>query len=113
VLDLISTAGEKANTIAMPVAEFVTDYVHAEFIRSALDLEGGGIEVDGEGTAIITESCVLNPNRNPASAKPNVKKNLKRLLGLDKIIWLPGIAGRILPTAIRTFTPDSHIRVRW
>ncbi|WP_239042919.1 agmatine deiminase family protein [Citrobacter freundii] len=76
------------------VAEFVTDYVHAEFIRSALILEGGGIEVDGEGTAIITESCVLNSNRNPGVSKAECEEELKRLLGLEKIIWLPGIAGK-------------------
>lgn len=76
------------------VAEFVTDDVKAEFIRSSLTLEGGGIEVDGEGTAIITESCVLNPNRNPGVSKAECEAELKRLLGLEKIIWLPGIAGK-------------------
>ncbi|UUX53547.1 agmatine deiminase family protein [Citrobacter youngae] len=76
------------------VAEFVTDYAKAEFIRSTLILEGGGIEVDAEGTAIITESCVLNPNRNPGVSKVECEAELKRLLGLDKIIWLPGIAGK-------------------
>ena len=59
-----------------------------------LILEGGGIEVDGEGTAIITESCVLNNNRNPGWSKSDVEAELGPLLGLDKIIWLPGIAGK-------------------
>lgn len=76
------------------VAEFVASYAQAEYIRSALTLEGGGIEVDGEGTAIITESCVLNPNRNPGVSKAECETELKRLLGLEKIIWLPGIAGK-------------------
>lgn len=76
------------------VAEFVSDYAKAEFIRSSLILEGGGIEVDGEGTAIITESCVINPNRNPGVSKADCEIELKRLLGLEKIIWLPGIAGK-------------------
>ena len=75
------------------VAEFVTRQVEARFIETDLVLEGGGIEVDGEGTAIITESCVLNPNRNPRLRKAAVEKELSRLLGLEKIIWLPGIAG--------------------
>lgn len=75
------------------VAEFVTDHAKATFIRSSLVLEGGGIEVDGEGTAIITESCVLNPNRNPGVSKAECEAELMRLLGLEKIIWLPGIAG--------------------
>ncbi len=57
-------------------------------------LEGGGIEVDGHGTAIITESCVLNENRNPGVSKAQCERELKRLLGLEKIIWLPGITGQ-------------------
>lgn len=76
------------------VAEFVTGYTRAAFIRSSLVLEGGGIEVDGEGTAIITESCVINPNRNPGVSKAECERELKHLLGLEKIIWLPGIAGK-------------------
>ncbi len=58
---------------------------------SALVLEGGGIEVDGHGTAIITESCILNKNRNPNVSKQKTELELKKLLGLEKIIWLPGI----------------------
>jgi agmatine deiminase len=57
-------------------------------------LEGGGIEVDGEGTAIIAESCVLNNNRNPGVTKAAFEANIKAQLGLDKIIWIPGIAGK-------------------
>jgi agmatine deiminase len=63
-------------------------------LRSTLVLEGGGIEVDGQGTAIITESCMLNANRNPGVSKATAEVELKGLLGLEKIIWLPGIKGR-------------------
>ena len=59
-----------------------------------VSLEGGGIKVDGHGTAIITESCVLNDNRNPGISKAECKKELKHLLGLKKIIWPPGIKGK-------------------
>ncbi|WP_310461672.1 agmatine deiminase family protein [Sphaerotilus sp.] len=61
---------------------------------TSLVLEGGGIEVDGHGTAIITESCVLNRNRNPGWTKAAVEAQLKTLLGLKTIIWLPGIVGK-------------------
>lgn len=57
-------------------------------------LEGGGIEVDGHGTAIITESCVLNSNRNPGVGKLVCEAELRQLLGLEKIVWLPGIKGK-------------------
>lgn len=73
------------------VAAFVTSQAKVPRIRTNLVLEGGGIEVDGQGTAIITESCVLNDNRNPNLSKAQCEVELKRLLGLQKIIWLPGI----------------------
>lgn len=76
------------------VAGFVAAQAGVEVLSTRLVLEGGGIEVDGQGTAIITESCVLNPNRNPGVGKAECEAGLKRLLGLEKIIWLPGIAGR-------------------
>lgn len=62
-------------------------------IRTDLVLEGGALEVDGEGTAIITESCVLNRNRNPGWTKADVEAELEHLLGITRVIWLPGIAG--------------------
>ncbi|WP_186107362.1 agmatine deiminase family protein [Burkholderia gladioli] len=76
------------------VASVVADRAGAARVTTRLVLEGGGIEVDGEGTAIITESCVLNANRNPGLNKARCEAELSRLLGLGKIIWLPGIAGR-------------------
>jgi agmatine deiminase len=76
------------------VASFVSKRTGAQDIQSSLTLEGGGIEVDGQGTAIITESCVLNTNRNPGVSKAQCDAELKRVLGLKKIIWLPGIKGK-------------------
>jgi agmatine deiminase len=76
------------------VADIVTAHAGVESLPTDLVLEGGGIEVDGQGTAIITESCVLNKNRNPRRSKTEVEAELAQLLGLEKIIWLPGIAGK-------------------
>ncbi len=76
------------------VASFVAQQAGAKTIATELVLEGGGIEVDGEGTAIITESCTLNSNRNPDVTKAEFEDELKELLGLKKIIWLPGIKGK-------------------
>lgn len=76
------------------VARRVTQQAGVRRIESTLTLEGGGIEVDGHGTAIITESCVLNANRNPGVSKAACEAELMKLLGLDKIIWLPGIKGK-------------------
>lgn len=76
------------------LAGFVAQSSKVQSIQSSLVLEGGGIEVDGQGTAIITASCVLNQNRNPGVTKDQCELELKRLLGLKKIIWLPGIQGK-------------------
>lgn len=75
------------------VASFVAQQATAEIVNTKLVLEGGCIEVDGHGTAIITESCVLNSNRNPGVSKAQFEEQLMPLLGLEKIIWLPGIKG--------------------
>ncbi len=76
------------------VARFVCEHAKVETQETELILEGGGIEVDGEGTAIISESCVLNSNRNPGVSKAKCEKELKRLLGLEKILWIPGIKSK-------------------
>lgn len=68
------------------VADFVAARAGVEALPTDLVLEGGGIEVDGQGTALITESCVLNSNRNPGWSKADVEAELGPLLGLDKII---------------------------
>lgn len=71
--------------------EIINEYFNVETINSNLVLEGGSIEVDGMGTAIISESSVINDNRNPNKSKEEIEKELKELLGLKKIIWIPGI----------------------
>lgn len=76
------------------VAAKVTASADATPLGTPLTLEGGALEVDGHGTALITESCVLNENRNPGWSKAAVEAELGRLLGVRKVIWLPGIAGR-------------------
>jgi agmatine deiminase len=51
-------------------------------------LEGGSIHVDGEGTLITTEECLLNPNRNPHLNRSEIENVLQEYLGVEKIIWL-------------------------
>ncbi|GKD77029.1 agmatine deiminase [Tanacetum coccineum] len=51
-------------------------------------LEGGSIHVDGEGTCLTTEECLLNKNRNPHLTKEQIEE-LKSYLGVKKIVWLP------------------------
>ncbi|MGW4354158.1 agmatine deiminase family protein [Nocardia sp. NPDC004582] len=86
--------GKQEHARDAKVAEIVTGRAGVETLRTGLVLEGGGIEVDGQGAGIITESCVLNGNRNPGWSRADVESELKYLLGLEKIIWLPGIKGK-------------------
>ena len=60
--------------------------------RSKLVIEGGGFLSDGEGTLITAETCVLNPNRNPGWSKADAEAELRAMLGVRKVIWLPGDA---------------------
>ncbi|KAJ0048399.1 hypothetical protein Pint_16343 [Pistacia integerrima] len=55
----------------------------------SLILEGGSIHVDGEGTCLTTEECLLNKNRNPHLSKEQIEGELKAYLGIRKVIWLP------------------------
>lgn len=52
-------------------------------------LEGGSIHVDGEGTLITTEECLLNRNRNPHLDRGQIEHILADHLAVEKIIWLP------------------------
>ncbi|KAK7330240.1 hypothetical protein VNO77_24428 [Canavalia gladiata] len=52
-------------------------------------LEGGSIHVDGEGTCLTTEECLLNKNRNPLMSKSQIEDELKAYLGVRKVLWLP------------------------
>lgn len=81
------------------IAALVGRQTDAHYLQSELIGEGGGIEVDGNGTAILTESCWINGNRNPGLTKGQVEAELKANLGLRKIIWLPGIKGRDITDA--------------
>lgn len=76
------------------VARLVAGQAGATYLAAELVGEGGGIEVDGEGTAIVTESCFISRNRNPGLSRADCEVRLRRALGLDKIIWLPGVRGR-------------------
>ncbi len=53
-----------------------------------LVFEGGAIDVDGQGTAITTRECLLNPNRNPRLNADQIEEVLKGALGFRKLIWI-------------------------
>jgi len=57
-------------------------------------MEGGSLDVNGQGTLLTTEACLLNPNRNPDLTRAQIEDYLRGYLGVTKILWLgDGIAG--------------------
>ena len=57
-------------------------------------MEGGSLDVNGRGTLLTTESCLLNPNRNPGLEKEQIEQYLRDYLGVSRILWLgDGIEG--------------------
>lgn len=57
-------------------------------------MEGGSIEVNGDGCVLTTEQCLLNPNRNPQLDRTEIEQYLKDYLGVTKVLWLgEGIVG--------------------
>lgn len=76
---------DKDNAVAQKICEteWKDIYDISEFI-----LEGGSIHVDGDGTALVTEACLLSEGRNPDLSKQQIEDNLKEYLNVEKVIWL-------------------------
>ena len=66
------------------IAKFMIEKSSAEYFKSSMVLEGGSIHVDGAGTLITTEQCLLNKNRNPNLSKIEIEENLKKYLNIKK-----------------------------
>ncbi|MGD0198433.1 MAG: agmatine deiminase [Solirubrobacteraceae bacterium] len=69
-------------------AQKILEVERAERYRAPLVLEGGSIHVDGQGTVLTTEECLLNPNRNPTLSREQIEDALREYLGAERIIWL-------------------------
>jgi agmatine deiminase len=70
------------------VAQKVLEIERADRYHAPIVLEGGSIHVDGEGTVIATEECLLNHNRNPELTREQIEQTLFDHLGAEKMIWL-------------------------
>ena len=70
------------------VAKFMIEKTNSIYFKNNMVLEGGSINVNGKGTMITTEQCLLNKNRNPELSREQIEKNLKNYFGVCKIIWL-------------------------
>jgi agmatine deiminase len=99
------------------VAEKVLELEHADRYRTSLVMEGGAIHVDGQGTCLTTEECLLNPNRNPHLTRADIEEQLRRYLSVTRVIWLgKGVTqdetgGHI--DELACFTSPAHVALTW
>ncbi|MFI0990558.1 agmatine deiminase family protein [Streptomyces exfoliatus] len=78
------------------------DYLGVPRTPINMVLEGGSVIQDGQGTLIVTEECLLNPNRNPTMDKTQIENALLDAYGAQKVIWLPyGLDG--------DYDTDGHV----
>lgn len=76
------------------VARRVAHRADAVFGRAGVVGEGGGVESDGQGTLIATESCWVDDNRNPGRSRDEIERDLLAAYGARTMIWVPGVRGR-------------------
>jgi len=99
------------------VAQKVLELECADRYRTPFVLEGGAIHVDGQGTCLTTEECLLNPNRNPGLSRAQIEEHLRRYLGVTSVIWLgKGVhldetGGHI--DELACFTRPGHVALTW
>ncbi|MFF2791080.1 agmatine deiminase family protein [Streptomyces sp. NPDC058049] len=68
-------------------------------VQAPLVAEGGSFETDGEGTLMVTESSIVNDNRNKGKSRDTIEAELKQTLGVQKVIWLAGVRGEDITDA--------------
>lgn len=68
--------------------ETIGEWNNLSILKPDAVLEGGAIDVNGEGVCMTTEQCLLNENRNPGKPKSDIEKYLGQYLGVKKTIWL-------------------------
>ncbi|MFB7409769.1 agmatine deiminase family protein [Streptomyces sp. NPDC056202] len=83
-----------AAAAATLLGQYGIDRVRAPFVG-----EGGSLETDGAGTLLATVSSLVNGNRNPGMSQDQVEQGMKSVLGVDKVIWVPGLAGQDITDA--------------
>ncbi len=83
------------------VAERIANATQVPGIFYPFVLEGGSVDVDGEGTCLTTRQCLLNKNRNPGFSEMDIELGLKEAFGLKKVLWLKD--------GLRNDHTDGHI----
>ena len=99
------------------VGQKVLDLERVQTYSPDFVLEGGSIDVDGEGTVLTTEECLLHGNRNPQLSREQIEWHLREYLGVSSVIWLP--RGVYLDETnghvdnFARFTRPGHVMLTW
>ena len=76
------------------VPQRIAELLELPVFSPGIVMEGGALDVNGEGLLLTTEACLLNPNRNPKLNKGQIEQCLKDYLGVTNVLWLgDGIVG--------------------
>ena len=101
------------------------EHAKVKRIAASMATEGGALEVDGEGTLLVTESSLLHTNRNRCEDKTGMEDAFRDLLGIKRTIWLQGVMGldvtdghidrlaRFGPNSSTVILSRPHISVPW
>jgi agmatine deiminase len=68
----------------------IANHLNLHRFEPGIVLEGGSIDVNGDGVCLTTESCLLNKNRNGGMGREEMESYLRNFLGIEKVVWLPG-----------------------
>jgi agmatine deiminase len=85
--------GKQVHTRDGQLAARIAERTGTERLDAGLCGEGGGLEYDGDGTLLLTESCWVNDNRNPGLERAEIERRLKAALGVETVLWVPGVRG--------------------
>lgn len=85
--------GENRESLAdylqdVQLAQRLLEHIQIHRYAAPLVLEGGAVHVDGEGTVLVTEACLLHTDRNPELTQQAIEEQLQAYLGVKKVIWL-------------------------
>ena len=76
------------------IPDRINEHLHLKQFKPGIVMEGGSIEVDGQGTLITSEQCLLNKNRNPDLTRQQIEEYLREYLNVEKVVWVQeGIEG--------------------
>jgi len=93
-LNFSGWGGKQVHGLDTQISASIARQLGLPCFKSQVTGEGGGLEYDGDGTLILNESCWVNDNRNPGWSRGKIEAELKAGLGVEKVIWLPGVRGQ-------------------